>query len=44
VQLFPKTNPFDGRAERRSQECELLLALLKALLLLMLGLGATIRN
>jgi hypothetical protein len=44
VQLFPKANPFDRRAERRSQKCELLLALLQALLLLMLGLGATIRN
>jgi hypothetical protein len=44
VQFLPEANPFLGGAERRSQECELLLALLKALLLLMLGLGATIRN
>jgi len=44
VQPFPEANPFVGRAERRSQQCELLLALLQALLLLMFGLGATVGN
>jgi hypothetical protein len=42
VQFFPEANPFLGCAERRSQERDLLLTLLQTLLLLMLGLGATI--
>jgi hypothetical protein len=42
VQFFPEANPFLGRAQRRSQESDLLLTFLQTLLLLVLGLGATI--
>src|SRR5687768_141068 len=42
VQFFPQADPLVRGAQRRSQERNLLLAICLTLLLLMLGLGATI--